>query len=395
MKPLLYEIVKDSFDAAFDRTINFTWSGNQAQKNRVRIYNNETLSLVYDNVQTSHKLAHVIPGNTLQNGVTYKITVAVIVFDETESEQSDPILFTCYSTPSYAISGVTNNQIIQASSYAVGLQYTQPENTPLQQFNVFLLNYNKEVIFTTGTQYATENISVLLTNLEDDHVYTVYATGVIGNNMEIKTPSITFTVNYTHNEGFVICNTLNVKDIGAIRIESNIVTRDGIVTGDEIYFDDSTIDLRDSTVTYDDLDIKNDFDLVLKIKYEDTILNKTFLQIFGENLVITTAMYSKYVDITQYISGSNSSGASSSTTYYGGDSSTQPSEYTIILNGLGSVKYTRLLGYYFETAINLNGIRFIFHSDVFEKPDYLDEIFLWFKIKDKNPGFWELGCKKI
>ena len=58
-----------AFDPAFSHTFTFSYTGNQAVKNRAVIYDNDTYENVYDQIQEGLKLDHVLPSNTLASGM--------------------------------------------------------------------------------------------------------------------------------------------------------------------------------------------------------------------------------------------------------------------------------------------------------------------------------------
>jgi hypothetical protein len=76
------------FDASVGTTIKFSWSGNQAFKNRCIIKNNDTQEVVYDVTVDSFKLEHKIDLKqaTLANGIKY---VAYITVFDNENVESD------------------------------------------------------------------------------------------------------------------------------------------------------------------------------------------------------------------------------------------------------------------------------------------------------------------
>ena len=103
MIPILYNI--EAFDANNPKTFQFIWNGNQSFGNRLYIYENGT-KLVYSKPDTTMQLKHTLPANTLVNGVSYTAKVIVIDIDGTESELSDPILFSCFTTPTFTFDNI-------------------------------------------------------------------------------------------------------------------------------------------------------------------------------------------------------------------------------------------------------------------------------------------------
>ena len=89
------------------------------------------------------RLEHIIPTNSgLVNGTLYNISVKVTDNNGIDSEWSDPVLFYCYSTPTFKIN-IEPNQLIQAQTYGVNITYTQPEGELLQSYRVRVYNSNE------------------------------------------------------------------------------------------------------------------------------------------------------------------------------------------------------------------------------------------------------------
>ena len=65
------------FDPSNENVVNFTYSDNQAQKNRAVITDNETSQVVYDREYSTMRLQHTIPANTLTPGKKYLIQILI------------------------------------------------------------------------------------------------------------------------------------------------------------------------------------------------------------------------------------------------------------------------------------------------------------------------------
>jgi hypothetical protein len=109
-KPILYNA--DAWDSSKEKTFNFLWEGNQSFGNILQIRNNLTDKIVYEESETTMQLKHTVPANTLKNGILYNVRVAVIDIDNNVSEYSDPMLFYCYTTPTFTFDNIQENQVI-------------------------------------------------------------------------------------------------------------------------------------------------------------------------------------------------------------------------------------------------------------------------------------------
>lgn len=285
MKPIFYLSAKDSFDASLGKTFTFAWGGNQAVQNRLKIYNNETLDLVYDATETTQKLSHTIPANVLTNNVTYKAVISVYDVNNVESDESEATIFTTYTTPSFSLS-INDGDTIVNSSYDVSILYSQPEGEELQEYQVELYK-NGTFIWSSGIQYdITEPINIV--GLEDTLEYEIFATGRTLHNMLLQTTKIKFYVSYENKGNFVVCNLTNIPDIGAIRAESNIIVLDGECDIEEVYTRDNTcLDITNGTVIYNkNLAYGGDWKQAVKFYITEESLNKKILTI-TDNTTLT------------------------------------------------------------------------------------------------------------
>ena len=174
MKPILYNI--NAFDSSKESIFQFVWNGNQSFGNKLIIYDNNVLNtIMYQEPQTTMQLKHTLSANTLKNGHYYSAKVAVIDIDKNESEYSDPILFYCFTTPTFTFDNIEENQIVKNASYQVSMTYNQIEGEPLQSWEISLYDMSQSKIQGSGVSY-TSDIKYTLTNLEDDKSYYIKAT---------------------------------------------------------------------------------------------------------------------------------------------------------------------------------------------------------------------------
>ena len=102
---------RNAFDATENAVFSFTSSGgNQVVANELKIYNNETSELVYSNKVETYAFSQTVSANTLENGVVYNFTFTTYDVDDNASEPSSPILFYCYTNPTFEFTNITENQ---------------------------------------------------------------------------------------------------------------------------------------------------------------------------------------------------------------------------------------------------------------------------------------------
>lgn len=272
--PVLYNSNRNSKDATKDFKITYSWAGNNDQQigNVIYIYKNSDNSLIYNEQFTNYyKQEITVPANTLTNGVQYKVSVAVITSEGT-STTSEPMLFYCYTTPTFEFSNVENEQIIQNDTYEFELSYNQTEGEELEEYYVTLYASDQTAIYTSDVSYNTESLSVTISGLENNTQYYIKAFGQTLTGMSIETQSIHITVRYLQPAIYNLVELTNNFHGGYITIKSNITSLRGRVykNGEEIdatFVDNEYVDVTDldSILKFnEDFNLSNNFTLMLK-----------------------------------------------------------------------------------------------------------------------------------
>lgn len=239
--PILFN--KNAFTALGESTFSFNWSGSQAIKNRLRIFDNVTNQEVYTSVLETFQLKHTIPSNVLQNGKTYWAEVYVIDANSVESPPSNKIIFKCYSTPTWKFVNLVPNQIIQNSFYEVELSYLQPDGELLNSYQVSLYSSGQSLLHQSGVLYSTESLSYRVSNLSDNQQYYIRATGRTVNGMELDTGYTLVSVEYVSPTVYSLVKLENLPNEGQIKISYNAQLVTGISSPEPIYIDSEKIDL--------------------------------------------------------------------------------------------------------------------------------------------------------
>lgn len=261
MKPQLYII--NAFDASKGHVVTFSWDGDQSFGNKCVIKNNKTNEVVYQQIQTTMILSHTIPANSLINGTLYNITITSIDVNGSESEPSTPMLFYCFTTPELTLD-MQEGSVIRNSTCPITLNYNQIEGEPLQSYSISLYDVSHTVIHTSGVRYTTSNITYTLSDLEDNSIYYVQATGITLNGINISTPMISFSVNYIQPSNYALIAVENVKENGYIKLQSNVKSIQCRTNKTPVYIDNDYIDLKSDVLSLDQ-DFSLDGDFVLKL----------------------------------------------------------------------------------------------------------------------------------
>lgn len=290
MKPSLF--VVPSFDSDVGITIKFSWFGNQPVSNTIRIRNNNTNVIIYEKMLQTMKLEHIIPADSgLINGTLYNISVKVSDSNGVDSEWSDPLLFYCYSTPTFKIN-IEDGQIIQSQTYGVDITYSQPEGEQLQSYRVRVLNSNREIIYDSNTRYIIDTVKI--TNLQDNNHYYIVVTGETVNGMYLSTDEIEFFADFVKSEAYLVLELQNMYDTGGVYMKSNIISVEGESDSDVTYIDNEIADLTNNVVHFNKgFSISDDFSLLIKGKQFQP--GEQIIKISGNDEIITVIY--RYDDI--------------------------------------------------------------------------------------------------
>ena len=246
-QPILNPIA--AFDATQAQAITFVVIGGaQVIGNRLVISDNQTGAEVYNQLQSTMKLEHLVPANTLANGGYYNAVVYTIDSGNNESEASTAIPFYCYSQPSLTIDNIPVTETIENGTYKFTGNYLQQENELLNSYQYTLYDSNRDILSQSPLIYynTDSSLSYTFVGMSNDTSYYIELSGETINGTKITSGLRYFTVRYIQPASFAICDLVNNCENGYIQISSNIVAIDGKSNPDPpIYIDDKEVDLRD------------------------------------------------------------------------------------------------------------------------------------------------------
>lgn len=238
-----------AFDATRPHNISFVVIGGaQVIANRLVIRDNQTGSEVYNKMQSTMKLEHTIPANTLKNGGYYNAVIYTIDSGNNESTASTAVPFYCYSQPVLTIDNIPATETIRNGTYKFTGSYLQQEDELLNSYQYTLYDSNKDILSQTSLIYYESDTSLSYTfvGMSNDTSYYVELSGETVNGTKITSGLKYFTVRYIQPASFAICDLVNNCENGYIQISSNIVAIDGKSNPTPpIYIDDKEVDLRD------------------------------------------------------------------------------------------------------------------------------------------------------
>lgn len=254
------------FDATYPYEVEFSWTGDMAYKNRLVIYDNDTLKQVYDETITTFYLKHTIPANTLVNGKKYLAQAQVFNKNDEPSVISDKILFNTLKTPIFRFDNVEDGQMVTSSSLTTTIQYEQEDYESIGNYKFFLYDSLKQLLMESESFSYRENISFTYRGLENTTVYYIRCSGTTVSGMPIDTGYVRIVVKFENPSKYSKIYATCYPNNGYIRYETNVkvIQYDG---ENEYTFDDSFIDLIGKSIDYTNgFLIQNDFALAIRGK---------------------------------------------------------------------------------------------------------------------------------
>ena len=189
IKPSLNKIL--AFDATVGTTLNFSWTGGQAKKNRIIIREYDTQKKVYDCTELTMALRHTLHLNqnessddtytqeipyALKNGKRYVATVMVYDMYANESLPSNEVNFYCFATPTVdfinfnKFDETTGIAKVSYNSVYLNVHYLQPDGETLNEYAFILYDYNGNILLQSNNYYgstANDNLQYTLGGITD------------------------------------------------------------------------------------------------------------------------------------------------------------------------------------------------------------------------------------
>lgn len=230
--PTLYSL--SAFDATQSATFTFNVrGGDQVVKNELIISRQSDNVVVYDQIQTTFAFRHILPANTLTNGVYYSAILKTYNANNDVSSDSNRIQFYCFSTPSFSFSNIPIGNVINNATYEFEVEYDQNENEKLNSYTFNLYDDERSLLITSNIQYAGSSSSVPMdvyytfAGMKDQTTYYVQATGTTAHGMSLNTGLILITIQYEVPNVFSVVELSNNCEGGYITIQSNLIEIDG------------------------------------------------------------------------------------------------------------------------------------------------------------------------
>lgn len=283
-----------AYDAAFEYSFGFVYSGTQSVKNRLVVRENASNEVVYDETEDALRLSHIMPAGTLENGMTYNAQVQVFDAAGDSSDLSDMIIFSCHATPEFWIANIEDGEVVTSANLTAYVDFTQAEDDGISEYKYYLYNANKSQLLASDSFYGESEYTYY--GLENLTTYYVRAVGKSLYGFTIDTGYMEIEVKYeTLNSNMVLWAE---NQEGKMIIASNIVVSDYEFENDNWNLDDDGLYMWDNSVTYTPAeDMEGDFALIVKAR--NIPLNSDFIKIncqdgltiFIRNVVIADRYY--------------------------------------------------------------------------------------------------------
>lgn len=253
------------FDPSNSHTIEYIYSGNQPVKNRAVITDNSSNIIIYDQIQTTMKLQHEIPANTLMAGKQYLIQIQVFDSNDNSSNLSDAVLFYCFTTPNFLFSNITDNEIYKNASITLNINYSQLENENLKSLQFLEYSYDKTLLTKSDILYSSNTYSFY--GLKNNISYYFRAIGETVHGIPLDTGYIQVNIEYKTLPANIIFNVENHYCEGYIQLTSGIKDIEYEFENDNYTLKDGLLTLTDNSLKYQNsFDIDGDFILFVEAK---------------------------------------------------------------------------------------------------------------------------------
>lgn len=288
--PILSNI--NTIDPSVTEKISFSYTGGQIEKKRLLVTDING-SIVYDHTQNGMQLSYELSAGSLSVG-QFLARVQVFDYSGNSSELSDPVLFYCYSTPSFIFSGLSSRtNIINSPNITLRVSYYQPEGEQLYSMVYYLYDEYHTLLSKSDILYKLSDYTFY--GLDNLGTYYVRAIGSTVHSISLDTGYIPLSVNYAVLSNNVVLDLINDRWNGYTQINCNIVDIEYDVTG-EYHIKDGvlTVDDGGSIVYHLDGDPERDYSIFLKAKKLTTKSSfLTLLMTNGDRVIFNIVSFGK------------------------------------------------------------------------------------------------------
>lgn len=261
-RPIINRI--QPFDSNKPYEVTFSWSGNRAHANRILIYDNETNTLVFDDMVSTYSLKHTIPAYTLINGKKYVIQAQTYDVENIASPLSDKVLFYTFETPDFYFNNIPENHKITNASFSASVYYYSSDFEDISTYKFYLYDSTKRQLIESNSMMDSFNITYPYRGLENNTVYYIRCLGVTINGMELDTGFVEISVRYENPNTYARIYTSALPSQGCVKVNTNLIIIQYNGT-DSFEYSNGMINLVDKTLYYDEgFLIEDNFTVIIR-----------------------------------------------------------------------------------------------------------------------------------
>lgn len=235
-----------AFDATQEHTFYFQSNGgDQVTSNTITIVDNDT-SKTFTNVSYYSNI-NTLPANTLTNGHNYTFhinTHNTIGGVTNTSQDSNSVLFYCYTTPQLSIADPTHGGILYSADYDFEVTYTQTEGELLKEAIGYLYDGDGDVIDTKKVDISDfiSGVTKIVNfgGMIDGEQYSVNVKAITVNETIVESNRISFIVRYDSSSTYFNIKAENDCKNGRVIVTSNLSLIDGHSSSTPIFIDNNT-----------------------------------------------------------------------------------------------------------------------------------------------------------
>lgn len=255
----------NAFDPTENKIVHFAYTGNQSERNRAVITDNDTGKVVYDRTVATLLLSHTIPADVLTAGRQYLIQIQVFDAYNNSSNLSDAVLFYCFTNPTFEFGEISDPY--RSASITLATTYAQKEGETLKSYQYKLYDGNKTLLSSSDVFYGDIS-EYTFYGLQNNTHYYVQCVAITTHDMSLDTGLKFVNVVYNTIPANILFQLENNPCAGYISLDTNLIIIGHKTENDNYKFNpDGSVTLWDNSVTYKGgFSVEGDFSLFIDAK---------------------------------------------------------------------------------------------------------------------------------
>ena len=240
------------FDSAQEFMFRFDYQGsNQTNKNNLVIEKVSDNTVVYNQTITTFSLQHLLPANTLVNGVNYRAKIRVGDINNNWSQFSEYVLFWAFASPVITITTIDYDNQNRVYNQTVNFEttYIHPNNEILQSYRYLLYDSNQNLMTSFSEVFADGSVPLTqeITGLNNGELYYLEVKTQSVNGQLSSTGLINFKPFYIVPRLSAILTPENSPEQGGVKLSASLLQlRLKLYDGNGNEIDKSSVDYIDN-----------------------------------------------------------------------------------------------------------------------------------------------------